>query len=128
MKMLVTPQEYFGSQDVSALTHQQYCNAIELLYRINLLRQELGIPFTVNSGYRSPAHNVKIGGSPNSSHCQAAAIDLSDRSGQIYAAVTANNNAILIKYDLYAEDRSATPTWCHLSIIAPKSGNRVFKP
>lgn len=122
----VTPEEYFNTQDVILLQHSDYVNAIKLLVQVNKLREHLGVPFKINSGYRSPEHNVRIGGSPNSAHCKAAAIDISDRDGKLFAAVTANENALLIAYDLYAEDRKDTPVWLHLSVLPPRSGKRVF--
>jgi hypothetical protein len=126
-KIKVTAEEYFNTQDTTLLEHEHYLNAIKLLVQINKLREHLGVPFKVNSGYRSPDYNVKIGGSKNSAHCKAAAIDISDRDGKLYAAVTANDNALLIAYDLYAEDRKDTESWLHLSVLPPRSGKRVFR-
>lgn len=126
MKMRVTLQEYFNTQKTDALTHQHYLNAMLLLYRINLLREEIGIPFTITSGYRTPAYNASIGGSPRSSHAVAAAIDIADAKGVLKKLMMADDNKLLIKYDLYMESPADTPTWIHLGILPPKSGNRVF--
>ena len=126
-KLKVTPEEYFNTQDTSELTHEDYCNAIKLLVQVNKLREHLGLPFVVTSGYRSPSYNKSINGAKNSSHCRAAAVDIADRDGKLYAAVTANSNKLLVEYDLYAEDRLDAPTWLHLSILPPKSGSRVFR-
>ncbi len=129
MKMLITPNEYFNNHDIECqLSEEQVHNAIELLYRINLLRQEMGIPFKINSGFRPRAHNVAIGGAPNSLHIQCAAIDIADPNGVLFNMVTANNNELLVKYDLYAEDRKRTPQWLHLQLFAPASKRRVFMP
>jgi hypothetical protein len=127
-KLLVTPEEYFKNHPLKDVTPTMWFNAIELLVKINTLREELGIPFVVTSGYRPLAHNKTIGGSTNSNHIQCAAIDIRDADGRIFAAMTANNNALLEKYDLYAECRSATPNWCHLATKPPRSKLRVFKP
>lgn len=124
--MKITPEEFFGTQDVSRLGHTEYVNAIRLLHAVNLLREELGFPLTVTSGYRSFAHNQKIGGAPGSNHVLCAAIDLADPDGKIKTAVQVNDNALLKKYGLYMESAKDTPTWCHLQIVAPKSGSRVF--
>jgi zinc D-Ala-D-Ala carboxypeptidase len=35
-----------------------------------------GIPFFINSGYRTPAHNAAVGGVPNSSHVKGLAADI----------------------------------------------------
>jgi hypothetical protein len=47
---------------------------------LELLRVELGgTPLHVNSGYRCPAYNKRIGGAPKSQHMEGKAADLSGR-------------------------------------------------
>lgn len=41
------------------------------------IRSHFGKPVNVNSGYRSPAYNVKVGGAKNSYHMQGRAFDIS---------------------------------------------------
>ena len=41
------------------------------------IRTHFGKPVNVNSGYRSPAYNVKVGGAKNSYHMQGRAFDIS---------------------------------------------------
>lgn len=48
----------------------------ELLERLQGLRNTLGRPIIINSGYRNPAHNAAVGGSPNSYHLQGMAADI----------------------------------------------------
>ena len=48
----------------------------ELLERLQLLREVLGRPVIINSGYRNLAHNKAVGGSPNSYHLQGMAADI----------------------------------------------------
>ncbi len=45
-------------------------------YGLNLLRAEYGAPRAVNSGFRDPAHNKKIGGAKRSRHQFGDAVDL----------------------------------------------------
>jgi uncharacterized protein YcbK (DUF882 family) len=40
-------------------------------------REVAEIPFVINSAYRTPEHNAKIGGSLNSSHLKGLAVDIS---------------------------------------------------
>ena len=47
-----------------------------LLELCNELRTAFGKPIIVNSGYRSPEHNAKVGGVENSYHVQGLAADL----------------------------------------------------
>ena len=39
-------------------------------------RDYAGIPFTINSGYRTPAHNTAVGSKPTSSHVRGYAVDI----------------------------------------------------
>lgn len=43
------------------------------------LRDRLGVPMTINSAYRSPEHNRKVGGVQNSKHLEGIAFDVSTR-------------------------------------------------
>lgn len=40
------------------------------------LREQLGKPLKINSGYRSPAVNTAVGGSATSDHCKGEAADI----------------------------------------------------
>ncbi|MGV4526252.1 YcbK family protein, partial [Ornithobacterium rhinotracheale] len=51
-------------------------NLRELASNLQELRNYLGKPIIVNSGYRSVAHNRKIGGKVNSQHLQGKAADI----------------------------------------------------
>lgn len=46
---------------------------VELLQKI---RDYFGTPLNINSAYRSPAHNKKVGGSPKSQHLEGTAADI----------------------------------------------------
>ena len=48
----------------------------ELLERLQELRNTLGRPAIINSGYRNPAHNAAVGGSPTSYHLRGMAADI----------------------------------------------------
>lgn len=48
----------------------------KLIKVLELMREIAGKPIKVNSGYRSPAYNKKVGGSPNSQHVLAKAADI----------------------------------------------------
>lgn len=48
----------------------------ELIVRLNAVRSRFGKPIIVNSGYRSPEHNAKVGGVPNSQHVKGTAADI----------------------------------------------------
>lgn len=44
--------------------------------KLQKLRQDLGVPITITSAYRCPAHNKMVGGSPNSQHLKGTATDI----------------------------------------------------
>lgn len=46
---------------------------LDLLDRI---REDAGIPFRINSGYRTNAHNREVGGKDNSAHVKGFAVDI----------------------------------------------------
>lgn len=48
-----------------------------LVYLLEKLRGEVGLPIIITSGYRCEDHNRKIGGRPHSFHLQGMAADVS---------------------------------------------------
>ena len=94
-----------------------------LLDKIDALSEAFGSPIEVSCMSRCPAHNAAVGGAPNSNHITGQAADLV-RTQELADYVAANLEAM----DLYQEDPGHTPTWLHLQLNAPRSGNRVFIP
>lgn len=91
---------------------------------LNDFREEYGKPIIVLSGARCPDHNKKVGGAPNSAHCEGRAVDV-ERTPALLAFCTEDN---LEKFGLYMEHPDSTPGWIHLTDRPPGSGRRVFKP
>lgn len=61
----------------------------ELLSKLEHVRDVVGKPLRVHSGYRCPEHNIKVGGHPSSSHCMGLAADISiDDLDKLYNACT----------------------------------------
>lgn len=48
----------------------------ELMDALEALRGIVGVPITINSAYRCPAHNLAIHGEPNSQHMLGLAADI----------------------------------------------------
>jgi uncharacterized protein YcbK (DUF882 family) len=48
----------------------------ELLEILDEVREDYGKPIVITSGYRTEAHNEKVGGKPNSSHLRGLACDV----------------------------------------------------
>lgn len=52
------------------------------LAKLDLAREIAGIPFKINSGYRTEEHNEKVGGKPKSSHRFGYAADIAIRNSR----------------------------------------------
>lgn len=68
--------EEFACKDGTAVPVEYYENCKELAENLQVLRDSLGVPLVVLSGYRTVEHNKKIGGAPGSFHLTASAADL----------------------------------------------------
>lgn len=66
----------FSSKEFENSTDKEFFLDPELINKLELVREEFGQSITVTSGYRSPAHNAKIGGSKSSQHCLGKAADI----------------------------------------------------
>ena len=47
-----------------------------LINTLQRIRDKLGLPITIKSGYRCPSHNKKEGGKANSAHVKGTAVDI----------------------------------------------------
>lgn len=77
--MYITP--HFRVEELAcplngAPPEELYENLERLCMQLEVLREHLGAPITVISGYRSPEFNTKIGGARRSQHMQATASDI----------------------------------------------------
>lgn len=68
--------EEFKCKDGSNVPNEYLNNVIELAKNLQVLRDEIKKPITINSAYRSPKYNAKVGGAKNSQHLVAKASDL----------------------------------------------------
>lgn len=66
----------FNSKDGSEAPAKVVKNLKILSEQLEALREYLGKPITVTSGYRSPQHNLKIGGALKSYHVLGMAADI----------------------------------------------------
>jgi len=66
----------FRSKDGSNTPPPVVNNLIRLAENLEALRAHFGRPISINSGYRSPVHNEKVGGSKNSQHLTGKAADI----------------------------------------------------
>jgi len=125
-KMSLTQQEYLRAS-TEPVPEELLSNIQELLRRMNALRQLYSRAMVVSSGYRSPDHNLMIGGAPNSKHLTGQAIDILDPTKRL-AHWILNNLDTLANLELWCEDPRYTNGWIHFQTVPPKSGKRLFIP
>lgn len=141
---MLTIDHYFmgrRAQHPLALTPDIERNAARLVVIVNKLLEHLqtyGVavpanPTThtqVNSGWRPPSVNAATkGAAVNSKHMTGQAVDLHDPAGELGEFLLGGiGMAALEALGLWMEHPSKTPGWCHLQIVPPGSGRRVFMP
>ncbi len=93
----------------------------EFIDMLEELRNEVGFPLIVSSGYRTPEYNKKIGGSPQSYHTKGMAVDLAVAYREAYdvieAAMKVGFGGIGIQQKLGTD---ATKRFIHLDIRLKK--------
>lgn len=85
--------------------------APRLVMVLQSIRSRFGTAVTINSGYRTPQYNTKVGGVAHSQHCYGTAADISVR-GQTPAAVAA-----------YA--RELMPDWGGVGVYSQKGFTHI---
>ena len=94
-----------------------------LCEQLEILRQHLGAPITISSGYRTPEYNRRIGGARQSQHVEGRAADIivkGIRADRVHAlALTLHTNG-----DLKLGGLGQYPTFTHLDI---RPGTRLAR-
>lgn len=116
-------------------------NLVELLEKMNKVRALWNKPMTVTSGFRSKEDHLRIYKEQaekagkvfdekkvpmGSKHLYGQACDISDPDGKLFDWCK-ENEAKLAEIGLWMEEKDSQKR-VHFQIIAPKSGNRFFKP
>ena len=70
----------FACKDGTPVPTEFWDNVIELCEQLEVLREELGSPIHVLSGYRTESHNKAVGGASHSQHLEAKAADIVSRN------------------------------------------------
>lgn len=132
-------KDYWKGRDVqyaNELTDEMRANAKIVLEKAELFVQayeeSTGLKHSraINSGWRPKQVNAATkGAAPLSNHTKCMAIDIGDDDEQLddFAMSTAGQKA-LEEIGLWLEHPASTPRWCHVQIVPPRSGNRVFHP
>lgn len=111
-------EKELGIEGANAIVKKNMNTLVDKI--IDPLREKVGA-IRVNSGYRTPAYNKQIGGSPTSQHCKGEAVDIFPLEKDIEDVF-----ALIIrefKYDqVILEKNNAGGRWIHISYKA--EGNR----
>ena len=111
-------------------SHEAIANMKRLCVWLEVLRNKVGHPIVINSGYRSPQLNRKVGGAANSNHLTGCAADIRT-SGYEQAIVYA---AILINYakesqqefdELLIEKNRYGAVWLHFAVRPKDNRHKV---
>lgn len=70
----------FYCRDGRKVPDEYLLNVMKLADNLQILRDEIGEPIHINSCYRPPDYNKKIGGAKNSQHLTASAADITTKS------------------------------------------------
>ncbi len=128
---MITLADFYMGRDrrfPDELTDEKRSNAEETIDKANQLLERFGETRKVNSGWRPASINKStVGAAPKSKHMECLAIDLEDKDGSLDAWCL-ENLEVLQEIGLWLESPESSPGWCHIQIVPPRSGNRVFKP
>ena len=93
---------------------EQVANLIYLVENLlDKAREELAMPITVTSGYRSEAVNRRVGGVANSQHTKGEAVDLvcGDNAKLFNILKTMNFDQLI-----WEKGNNIQPAWVHVSL------------
>ena len=127
---MITVDEYLGQHlagHEQELTDEIRANAVIICGRANQLIKSFGEDRSLRSGWRPTAVNHGAGGALHSRHMSGQAVDIEDVDGRL-DAFCRDNIGLLEQVGLWLEDGVATPSWCHIQCVPPRSGHRFFIP
>ena len=109
--------EEFDSPDVQGSGQMM---SEDLILILESVRNELGKPVVITSGYRTEAHNEKVGGKPNSSHLKGLAADIACKDSKYRFELIRE----LIEHGI---DRiGVSDTFVHIDIDDSKSSDVIW--
>ena len=99
-------------------------NAQALAERLQLIRDTLGVPITISSGYRCPELNKAVGGTKSSQHqlCLAADIHAKGYTAQELFELISGSN---FGFDQLILEKIGGKEWVHIS-VQPMERNDDF--
>ena len=107
--------EEFACKDGTPVPKKFYDNCKELAENLQVLRDSLGVPLEVLSGFRTVKHNKKIGGAPASFHLTASAADLKASTIPTYK-IYMRILKLMAEGKMKKGGLKCYPTWVHYDI------------
>lgn len=128
---MILLSDYWMGRDaeyLSDMTAEILENATETVAKANQLLKAFGEDRKVTSGWRPPSVNAATpNAAAKSKHMTGQAIDLADPDGDLDDWCF-DHLETLAEIGLWLESPASTKGWCHVQILPPKSGKRVFFP
>ena len=109
-------------------SHEAIANLKRLCVWLEVLRDKVAHPIVINSGYRSPQLNRKVGGAATSNHLTGCAVDIRtngmEQAIEYAAILIAYANESAQDYDeLLIEKNRYGAIWLHFA-VRPKDNRR----
>ncbi len=110
----------FTLEEMVATSHRKLqdtptLDVVQNLQRLCVLRDAIGRPVYINSGYRSKRLNARVGGVPNSRHLQGKAADIHcdnlDYAKVLFDLLKQNPNV-----DKVILERKGRSVWVHVQM------------
>ena len=110
----------FRSKDGAEFPEDVLVNVKFFATVMQVIRDYLGKPITITSGYRSPQHNAKIKGAKNSTHLKGIAADFKVK-GMSPAVVVYEIEEMIDKGLIPQGGLKAYSSWIHYDIRGTKA-------
>jgi uncharacterized protein YcbK (DUF882 family) len=93
-------------------------NLIKLMNKLDVIREEIGLPIRIMSGYRTKKYNMGCGGKPQSAHLFALAADIQcDLDPKVLYSVI---QSLIDQKKISDGGLSLYPTWVHVDCARPR--------
>lgn len=111
----------FDCKDGTKVPEKYIKNAQEVANNLQVLRDYLGVPVSITgSGYRTPAHNKKVGGAKNSQHLTCSAADINAK-GYDPEQLAFHINYLIAKNKMKQGGIGIYPNFIHYDIRGTKA-------
>lgn len=129
----VTRSESAKRNGISNMPTEEHIENFKLLAEnvFEPVREWVGGPVHLSSGYRSKELNAKIGGSSSSQHCKGEAIDIDmdGSSSEVTNADVFNYIKDNLQFDqlIWEFGDDSNPDWVHVSFSKTKNRKQILK-